>query len=159
VRHIKDYKTYLILESKETYEVSDIRELIKDVEDNPDNWAVDGDGHHETIIVNSLKELLKIFTKKEILVYRYLAVDNKEDINSENLGKHFTYDKNVYGDVFKYDVGLTGTGTIYLVEVLLPVNKIDVDKTIRANLNYPHECEITASDDRNLHITKIEKVK
>lgn len=76
-----------------------------------------------------------------VKLYRILMVDNEEDINTEELGAHYSTNKRELLSSHSY---LTGSGEKYfLVTVLSPKKLIDVNETVINNILYPNENEVT----------------
>ncbi len=76
-----------------------------------------------------------------VKLYRILMVDDKENIDTDELGSHYSTNKR---DLLSSHSYLTGTGEkYYLVSVLSPKKLIDINQTIINNILYPNEQEIT----------------
>jgi len=76
-----------------------------------------------------------------VKLYRILMVDDKENIDTDELGSHYSTNKR---DLLSSHSYLTGTGEkYYLVSVLSPKKLIVINQTIINNILYPNEQEIT----------------
>jgi hypothetical protein len=76
-----------------------------------------------------------------VKLYRILMVDNEENINTEELGSHYSTNKMELLSSHSY---LTGSGEKYfLVTVLSPKKLIDLNETVINNILYPNENEVT----------------
>lgn len=76
-----------------------------------------------------------------VKLYRILMVDNEENINTEELGSHYSINKRELLSSHSY---LTGSGEKYfLVTVLSPKKIIDLNQTVINNILYPNENEVT----------------
>ena len=76
-----------------------------------------------------------------VKLYRILMVEDKENIDTDELGSHYSTNKR---DLLSSHSYLTGTGEkYYLVSVLSPKKLIDINQTIINNILYPNEQEIT----------------
>lgn len=76
-----------------------------------------------------------------VKLYRILMVDNEENINTEELGSHYSINKRELLSSHSY---LTGSGEKYfLVTVLSPKKLIDLNQTVINNILYPNENEVT----------------
>jgi hypothetical protein len=89
--------------------------------------------------------------------YRILRVNNKKDINLDEIGSHFAKNK---ADLLSNHSYLTGLGEkYYLITAKIPKNDIDLEETIKNNILYPHENEITVKNKgKNVKIVKIEEI-
>jgi hypothetical protein len=89
--------------------------------------------------------------------YRILRVNDKKDINLDEIGSHFSENK---ADLLSNHSYLTGLGEkYYLITVKIPKNDIDLEETIKNNILYPHENEITVKNKgKNVKIVKIEEI-
>jgi hypothetical protein len=92
-----------------------------------------------------------------VKLYRILVVDSKEDINTEELGSHYSTDRR---DLISSHSYLTGSGEKYfLVSVKAPKKLIDINETISNNILYPNENEITLKKNgRGVEIVSIRKL-
>lgn len=93
-----------------------------------------------------------------VKLYRIIMVDNKEDIDTEKLGSHYSTNKR---DLISSHSYLTGSGEkYYLVTVKSPKKLIDVEETISNNILYPNEQEITLKNKgKGVEIVSISKIK
>lgn len=105
------------------------------------------------IIVDNLKNL-----PDEIILYRIVVADNKSDINLEQVGSHYSMDKNSLLDSHSY---ITGYGENYfLLKVKASKKLIDKNETILNNILYPNEKEITLKNKgRGIEVLSIKKIK
>jgi len=89
--------------------------------------------------------------------YRILRVNDKKDINLDKIGSHFSENK---VDLLSNHSYLTGLGEkYYLITAKIPKNDIDLEETIKNNILYPHENEITVKNKgKNVKIVKIEEI-
>lgn len=103
--------------------------------------------------LNRLKTLPKV-----VMGYRLLKVNDKNDINFNEIGSHFGENLT---DLLKNHTYLTGIGEkYYLITVEIPKKEIDIQNTIENNILYPHEREITVKNKgKNVKIVKIEEIK
>lgn len=115
---------------------------------------------------NSYDELKELIKNNSIKAYRLLNVDNINDININNLGKHFTTDKeNTTSDDFLEKIGVIDFGGNYdydkffVVEVETNINNIDWYKTFDNRINYYGEDEINFISDKDLKIINIEEIE
>lgn len=105
------------------------------------------------IIVDYLKNL-----PDEIILYRIVVADNKSDINLEQVGSHYSMDKNSLLDSHSY---VTGYGENYfLLKVKASKKLIDKNETILNNILYPNEKEVTLKNKgRGIEVLSIKKIK
>ena len=89
--------------------------------------------------------------------YRILVVNDKKDINLDEIGSHFSKNK---VDLLSNHSFCTGCGEKYfLITAEIPKNEVDLKETIKNNILYPHENEITVKNKgKNVKIIKIEEI-
>lgn len=92
-----------------------------------------------------------------VKLYRILVVDSKDDINTEELGSHYSTSRR---DLISSHSYLTGSGEKYfLVSVNAPKKLIDMKETIVNNILYPNENEITLKKKgKGVEIVSIRKL-
>jgi len=115
---------------------------------------------------NSYDELKKLTVNNTIKAYRLLNVDDINDIDKNNLGKHFTTDKqNVTSDDFLEKIGVIdfqgnyNYEKFFVVEVETNINNVDWYKTFDNRINYYGEDEINFINDKDLKIINIEEIE
>jgi hypothetical protein len=89
--------------------------------------------------------------------YRILVVNDKKDINLDEIGSHFSKDK---VDLLSNHSFCTGCGEkYYLITAEIPKNEVDFEETIKNNILYPNEQEITVKNKgKNVKILKIQEI-
>lgn len=94
---------------------------------------------------------------KTVKGYRILQVNDKKDINLGEIGSHFAKNKQELLQNHSY---LTGLGEkYYLITAEIPKIEINLGETIKNNILYPHENEITVKNmGKNVKIVKIEQI-
>ena len=104
-------------------------------------------------IINNIKNL-----PEEIKLFRIIRVEDKDNINTEELGSHYATNKK---DLLSSHSFAEGYGDqSYLITVLSPKKLVDVDETIYNNILYPHENEVTLKNKgRGVKIVSIRKIK
>lgn len=104
-------------------------------------------------IISNVKNL-----PDEIKLFRIIRVDNKDEINIEELGDHYSTNKK---DLLSNHSFADGYGDqSYIITVLAPKTLVDVEQTIYNNVLYPHENEITLKNKGNgVKIISIKKIK
>lgn len=104
-------------------------------------------------IINSVKNL-----PEEIKLFRIIHVDDKEDINTEQLGSHYSTNKK---DLLNSHSFADGVGDqSFLITVLAPKKLVDVGETVYNNVLYPHENEVTLKNKgKGVKIVSIKKIK
>jgi len=104
-------------------------------------------------IIDSVKNL-----PEEIKLFRIIHVDNKEDINTEQLGSHYSTNKK---DLLNSHSFADGVGDqSFLITVLSPKKLVDVGETVYNNVLYPHENEVTLKNKgKGVKIVSIKKIK
>lgn len=110
--------------------------------------------NNELDAIEYLKEILKAkfplgyknMTEK-VKLYRVLFVSNIDEINKNKLGTHFITDKNIIDSDWLLSIGGENFDwdetPPHIVEIIVNRDEIDFEYTIRNNLLYPYEYEIT----------------
>jgi len=90
--------------------------------------------------------------------YRILVVNDKKDINLDEIGSHFSKNKT---NLVSNHSFCTGCGEKYfLITAEIPKNEVDIEETIKNNILYPNEDEITVKNKgKNVKILKIQEIK
>jgi prenyltransferase beta subunit len=105
---------------------------------------------------NALLYLQKFLKTNNILkLYRVLSVENINDINTNKLGNHYTLSLSNLDDVTLFDIGINKNNKLYSVEIISPIDNIDFQETIEANVNYPFEQEVFLKSNDNVKIINI----
>jgi len=105
---------------------------------------------------NALLNLQKVLkTNTNLKLYRVLSVANINDINTNELGNHYTLSLDNLDDVTLFDIGINKDDKLYSVEIISPINNIDVEETVDANINYPFEQEIFLKSYNNIKIITV----
>jgi len=104
-------------------------------------------------LTNYIKKL-----PETVKLYRVIAVDNKDDINTNELGSHYSTSKRDLLDSHTY---VTGSGDeYYIISVKAPKKLIDTKETIFNRILYPNEQEITLKNKgRGVEVVSIRKIK
>ena len=89
--------------------------------------------------------------------YRILVVNDKKDINLDEIGSHFSKNRT---ELLSNHSFCTGCGEKYfLITAEIPKNEIDIDETIKNNILYPNEMEITVKNKgKNVKILRIQEI-
>jgi hypothetical protein len=89
--------------------------------------------------------------------YRILVVNDKKDINLEEIGSHFSKNRS---ELLSNHSFCTGCGEkYYLITAEIPKNEVDIEETIKNNILYPNEMEITVKNKgKNVKILKIQEI-
>lgn len=111
----------------------------------------------EEEVIEKALDIMNYIRNNNIL-YRVIAVENKEDIDTDNLGKHYTISKDRIDDMFLDQIGIDLDSPMYLVSVEVDKSNIDVEKTIKKVTEWSHEDEVLLKDDSNVKIINIEKL-
>ena len=99
--------------------------------------------------------------QNKLTLYRIIYLNDPNDLNKNNIGKHYSENKQ---DLINnhYDRGsLYGNQQgeyAYLITIETNKTNIDIEKSIENNILYPHEQEITLLNDNPNHI-KLMKIK
>lgn len=102
--------------------------------------------------LNRVKNLQKTLTG-----YRILVVDDEKDINLDEIGTHFSENRQ---ELLQNHSFCTGCGEkYYLITAKIPKNEVDLQETLRNNILYPNEHEISVKNKgKNVKIVKIEEI-
>ena len=89
--------------------------------------------------------------------YRILVVNDKKDINLDEIGSHFSSNRS---ELLSNHSFCTGCGEKYfLITAEIPKNEVDIEETIKNNILYPNEMEITVKNKgKNVKILKIQEI-
>jgi hypothetical protein len=89
--------------------------------------------------------------------YRILVVNDKKDINLDEIGSHFSSNRT---ELLSNHSFCTGCGEKYfLITAEISKNEVDIEETIKNNILYPNEMEITVKNKgKNVKILKIQKI-
>jgi hypothetical protein len=89
--------------------------------------------------------------------YRILAVDDKKDINLDEIGSHFSSNRS---ELLSNHSFCIGCGEKYfLITAEIPKNEVDIEETIKNNILYPNEEEITVKNNgKNVKILRIQRI-
>lgn len=108
---------------------------------------------------NELKQHLnRVKNLPETLTgYRILVVNDKKDINLDEIGSHFGENRL---DLLSNHSYCTGCGEKYfLITAKIPKKEVDLEEMVRNNILYPNEREITVKNKgKNVKIVKIEEI-
>ena len=106
----------------------------------------------KTALLN-LQDVLK--NNNTLTLYRVLSVNDVSDINTSNLGNHYTLSLDNLDDVTLYDIGIDETKKLYSVKVTSLIDNINLQETINAHVNYPFEQEVFLDNSDNIKILDI----
>lgn len=124
-------------------------DLVVSRHDEFDEYQAD---NAKTTLLN-LQNILS--NKNNIKLYRVLSINDIQDINIDDIGKHYTLSLDNLDEVTLFDIGIDITKKLYYVEIITSIDNIDIDETITANINYPFEQEIYLKDSSNIKILNI----
>ena len=114
-------------------------------------------GYDEESAIEELNHLIKYYNNlpDTIKLYRILQVDNEEDINTNQLGYHYSPNKK---DLLKSH-SYSPNSNYYLVTVNAPKLLIDINNSLSNNILYPNEQEITLKNKgKGVEIISIENI-
>lgn len=89
--------------------------------------------------------------------YRILVVNDKKDINLDEIGSHFSKNR---VELLSNHSFCAGCGEkYYLITAEIPKNEVNIEETIKNNILYPNEMEITVKNKgKNVKILKIQEI-
>ena len=156
IRH-QPYNLIESMDRNKKYEITkeDLKKLLY-------HYTVDM-GYDKESAIEDLKDLIRWFNSlpNKIKLYRLLYLNDKNEINYDELGSHYSNNKrslivnhynrgSIYGDMGE---------EAFLITVVAPKNKIDFIETITNNILFPNEQEITLEDKgRGVDFIKVEKL-
>jgi len=121
---------------------------------------------HQENLENSYDELKSLISGDKIIAYRVLNVNDVKDIDINNIGIHFTTDKqNTTSDDFLEKIGVIDFEGNYdyekffVITVETNVNNVDWYKTFDNRINYYGEDEINFIKSNQLKIVNIEEIE
>jgi hypothetical protein len=104
-------------------------------------------------IIDSIKNL-----PDPIKLYRIIKVDNEKNINKEELGNHYSLDRDELLNSHTYADGYGDES--YLITVSAPKNIIDFQNTLHNNILYPNENEVTLKNKgKGTTLLSIKKIR
>jgi hypothetical protein len=99
-----------------------------------------------------VKNIPKILKGSQILI-----VNDKKDINFDKIGSHFN--ENVGELVSNYPFSTDCKEKYFLIEVEIPKNEVDIEKTVKNNVIYPKKQKIIVKNEKkNVKILKIQEI-
>ena len=83
--------------------------------------------------------------------------NDEKDINLDEIGSHFSKNRS---ELLSNHSFCTGCGEkYYLITAEIPKNEVDIEETIKNNILYPNEMEITVKNKgKNVKILKIQEI-
>lgn len=113
-----------------------------------------------------LKSLIRLFNKlpDPVRLYRLIFLESKDKFNRDEPGSHYVLSKERlirdHYDSMLYDYSKFENSKPFILTIEANKNKIDFDETIKNNLAYPHEEEVTLKDrGRGANTISIERLK
>lgn len=129
-------------------------------------YALQGGFHDKESAKEHLQDIVNLYNKlpDTIRLYRLIFLSKETDLNREELGSHYVLSKKMlissHYDTMLYDYSKSENGKPYILTVDAPKSKIDFDETIKNNLLYPHEQEITLKNKgRGIDVISLEPLK
>ena len=131
------------------------KKQISDLKDTLE--MMDFSGEDINVELKNLMTYIKSLPEK-ITLYRILKADSKEDIDTEELGSHYSPNKK---DLLFSHSYVTGIGdNTFLVTVIADKSQVDFFQTIHNNILYPNEQEVTLKNKgKGVEIKSIKKIK
>jgi len=97
-------------------------------------------------VVNKMNKL-----SDPVKLFRLIFLNEPSDFNKDEPGIHYVTNMrkliNDHYDQMLYDYSKFDESKPYILTITVPKNRIDFDYTIKNNLAYPHEEEITLKDN------------
>jgi hypothetical protein len=161
----KGVEKYKIRKNKFINSIQSIKDLTNDKIPNIIEYLGYEGFNDEEDVIEYLTEKLEEYRNfsNPVTLYRIVAVENKKLINTGDLGEHFTPYKWLLDDGnFQMSIGSENWDDNWLhygIEVLVPLNEINVIQTLLQNLSFPNEHEVNLKNDgKNIKIVQTFKI-
>ena len=117
-------------------------------------------------VVDSFKRLLRDefpdgFNEipNPVKAYRFVVLDTPNDLNRKNLGySWFTNPNRIENPDFKQQLSHLQTKNLYLITAEIPINKIDITRSLFQRDMVWIENEIVLKDDSDIEIISLDKI-
>lgn len=149
----KFWRNYLNESKKDPYKLSK-KEMKTLIELGKTNMGYSEEESKDEVdsILQSIKNL-----PSEIKLFRIIKSDNKEKINTKQLGSHYSKSKKDLMSSHSYADGVGNNS--FFISVIASKDLMDVYDTIYNNLLYPHENEVTLKNKgEGVKIVRITKI-
>ena len=103
----------------------------------------------EDMALTDLKEHVKLLNSlpNPVKLYRVVFLENENQLNRDNPGSHYVMNRQLLEKTHSTQAHLGAKGKPYMLTVLAPLILIDVNETLSARMQYPHESEITLKNE------------
>jgi hypothetical protein len=168
-KHGKEFADMMLKSSKRGEQVSEVSSLDfdsprEDIEAFVEYYGLDPytrlDSDNETKASDRIEMILNYINNDSFILYRVLRVKDETDIDKEDLGQHFTMNKDVLNDSFFLEqIDSTEgehSGEYYVVTVKATKDDVLLETTLEQSLKWTHEYEVTLKKDNNVEILNIE---
>lgn len=121
-------------------------------------------GYDEEWAKEELISLVNYINKlpSQLILYRIICVDSKEEINTSVVGSHYSLDKNNLKSNHYGRGSIAGDcrgEKVYLLTVSSPKTNLDVMETLSNNILYPNEKEMTLKNKgQDVKVLSIEQL-
>lgn len=107
-------------------------------------------------LINWLNQL-----PQRVKIYRLIFVDDQSMINTNRIGSHFSYNKSNLINSHYESLNQSTYGEYgFLISAFVKKDSIDIFETLRNNILFPNETEITVKNKgKNVEIISIKKIK
>lgn len=110
-----------------------------------------------------LENLIRWYNKlpQRVKIYRLIFVDDQSMINTNRVGSHFSYNKKNLIDSHYETLNQTTYGEYgFLITAFVDKEDIDTFETLKNNILFPNEMEITVKNKgKNVEIKSIKKIE
>lgn len=108
-------------------------------------------GYDEESAIDDLVDLVSYLNnlKSDLILYRIICLDSKEELNTVKVGSHYSLNKkNLTTNHYRRGsiAGDCRGEKVFLLTVSINKSMIDVMETLSNNILFPHEEEITLKD-------------
>jgi hypothetical protein len=160
MKHLKLFETFSrggsIIDKIKIADINDITD--EDVEAFLEKIGTSGDSiFDDDEILEHLIEHVHYIQKQPnpITLFRVLASENIEEVNTFDLGDHYTTDPMYIDDHFIADIGIDDDSPMFLYEIETDKSNIDLERTLLTNSVWVNENEITLFPDSEVKIISV----
>jgi hypothetical protein len=144
---------------KDKIKTADINNITdEDVESFLEYIGTSGDSifEYDEILEHLIKHVHYIQKQPNpITLYRVLATDNIDEVDTLDFGDHYTIDPMYIDDHFIADIGIDDDLPMYLYEIQTDKSNIDLESTLITNSTWVVENEVTLFPESEVKIISV----
>jgi hypothetical protein len=156
IKVFEDFHNNTIVDKIKNSDINDITD--KDVEMFLEYVGTSGDSifEYDEILEHLIKHVHYIQKQPNpITLYRILSSENIDEIDTSDLGDHYTIDPMYIDDHFLEDIGIDYDSPMFLYEIETDKSNIDLESTLLTNSVWVVENEITLFPESEVKIISI----